>query len=134
MTNEDLQKLAQRHPARNRHLLGAAQLSCPHGQQAAPPTLERKSSREKSALSRVVGRRAPVLRITIIAFQDRITDRDNFIGGAKFLRDAVANYFGMDDAEGAGIEWRYEQVKTKLAPHTAVLVRLLTIPGIISST
>lgn len=52
------------------------------------------------------------LRVVIVRGCGAIPlDTDNLVGGAKPLRDAIAELLGRDDAERHGIEWVYRQEK-----------------------
>lgn len=48
-------------------------------------------------------------RIAIISFRRRRLDDDNFSGGAKALRDAVARWLEIDDGDSR-LAWEYHQV------------------------
>jgi hypothetical protein len=53
---------------------------------------------------------APRLRVTITRRAPRELDGDNFIGGCKQLRDAIAELLGRKgDAEKDGLVWEYRQ-------------------------
>ena len=53
---------------------------------------------------------SPRLRVTITRRSQRPLDDDNFIGGCKQLRDAIAELLGRKgDAEKDGLEWEYRQ-------------------------
>lgn len=63
------------------------------------------------ALSGAAGR----FRVTIERHSPRTLDGDNFWGGCKQLRDAVAELLGKSgDSETDGLEFRYVQVKSKV--------------------
>jgi hypothetical protein len=50
-----------------------------------------------------------VLCVTIIRFGHRELDEDNFVAGAKPIRDCIAASLGVDDADKR-IQWAYRQV------------------------
>jgi hypothetical protein len=55
---------------------------------------------------------APRLRVTITRRSQRPLDDDNFVGGCKQLRDAIAELLGRKgDAEKDGLVWEYRQEK-----------------------
>lgn len=53
----------------------------------------------------------PRYRVTIISLRAAQLDDDNLRGGAKALRDAIADRIGLDDNE-RNIEWIYGQMKS----------------------
>ena len=58
----------------------------------------------------IMGADAARLRVTITRRSPRPLDDDNFVGGAKQLRDAIAEMLGRKgDAERDGLEWEYRQ-------------------------
>jgi hypothetical protein len=60
----------------------------------------------------ILGADAPRLRVAITRRAQRPLDDDNFAGGAKQLRDAIAELLGRQgDAEKDGLEWEYRQEK-----------------------
>ena len=61
--------------------------------------------------------------ICLIRVGKRFIDSDNFAGGAKALRDAIASSLGVDDADKR-IEWEYEQVRTRGPEGVIVLISL----------
>ncbi len=82
--------------------------------------------RQAGRTSGVVGGGRPKqLRVTITRLGRRVLDRDNLQGGAKHLRDAIANSLGRDDAERHGIEWCYNQVQTRGPVGTLVQIEQL---------
>lgn len=58
------------------------------------------------------------LAITLTRVAPRKLDDDNLRGAFKAVRDEVAAYFGVDDADPR-LEWRYEQAKGKAAVRIA---------------
>lgn len=87
--------------------------------------LERRPPSNKASRGRVA-RSGPVLRITLVSYRRRlITDlSDNGRTGYKGLRDAIAAWFGLDDADST-IEWVYAQQTTKGRPGTNVIIESL---------
>lgn len=62
--------------------------------------------------------------VTITSFRQKpIPDRDNLIGGAKSLRDAIAKSIGLDDADKF-IEWKYYQTKVEKRSEEGTLVKI----------
>jgi hypothetical protein len=57
-----------------------------------------------------INRPALPLAITIVRIGPRPMDDDNVVGSAKTVRDSIAKYLGVDDADKR-IVWRYEQAK-----------------------
>src|SRR6266853_274451 len=66
-------------------------------------------------------------RVTIVSFREKALDGDNLIAGAKFLRDAIAETIGLDDAEGSGIEWSYGQQLTRGEQGTIIMIERMPI-------
>lgn len=64
----------------------------------------------------------PCVVVSIISCRHRILDSDNFIAGAKSLRDAIADALTLDDADPRVI-WQYEQLKTQGPEGTIVLIQ-----------
>ena len=55
------------------------------------------------------------LCVTIERHSPRLLDDDNFIGGCKQLRDAIAEVLGRKgDSEADGLKFEYLQVKSKI--------------------
>jgi len=70
-----------------------------------------KKSQIEEALSGLAGR----FRITIERHAPRTLDSDNFWGGCKQLRDAIAELLGKKgDSEADGLEFRYVQIHSKI--------------------
>ena len=104
----------------NPTLFGVGEFQPEIRKQKAEPALDCKpSGRKKGACG--VAAHGPFLRITIIGFQRRIFDSDNFITGCKPLRDAIARWLETDDKDSA-IEWNYNQILTKGKCGTAVAI------------
>ena len=53
----------------------------------------------------------------------RLLDEDNLVGGAKWLRDAIAAHLGIDDSE-LGIRWHYSQAEVRTPEEEGTLVRV----------
>ncbi len=47
--------------------------------------------------------------VTLTRIGGKPMDGDNRISGFKAIRDAVAEWLGVSDADGSGVEWRYSQ-------------------------
>ena len=58
----------------------------------------------------------------------RVIDEDNLSGGAKYLRDAIADYLGIDDSE-LGIRWHYSQAEVRTPEEEGTMVRV-EFPGV----
>lgn len=54
-------------------------------------------------------------------------DSDNLAGGLKYLRDAIAESLGLDDADRF-IVWEYHQVETRGAEGVAVKIEPIRPP------
>ena len=52
------------------------------------------------------------ITVTLTRLAPRRLDDDNAIAGMKAIRDAVADAFGIDDADPR-VEWRYAQERSK---------------------
>ena len=68
----------------------------------------------------------PVLRVSLVVFRrcGHELDDDNLRSGAKFLRDAIAGWFGLDDSERT-IAWEYAQAPTRGSPGVAVKIEFI---------
>ena len=78
---------------------------------------------EKSAFAQTIQEFTGRLHITIERHSPRILDDDNFIGGCKQLRDAIAELLGKNgDSTRDGLEFEYLQVKSKVKK-TVVKIR-----------
>jgi hypothetical protein len=53
----------------------------------------------------------------------RLLDEDNLVGGAKALRDAIAQLLGIDDSE-LGVRWHYSQAEVRTEAEEGTLVRV----------
>lgn len=78
-------------------------------QRAELPSLDGQVSPEE-----ILDGDAARLCVTIERHSSRELDYDNFVGGAKQLRDAIAELLGRKgDAEEDGLEFRYIQKRSK---------------------
>lgn len=57
-------------------------------------------------------KKSVVIVVTITRYGTRLLDGDNYQGGAKSLRDAIARSLALDDGDKR-IVWEYAQVVTK---------------------
>ena len=108
---------------RNPHLYGpVAGLQYPKRQPTQAPALDKATRRRPGGQGRSDrGHHRP--EVTIVSYRRRlITDADNLIAGAKPLRDAVARWLGIDDADD-NVQWDYRQVQTRSREGTAVMIR-----------
>ena len=112
----------------NPHLfnLGQAQggvAQSKRGEALVAPAPAKKTRRRRVAGS---GKRpaSPVLRITIVRFGAKPLDGDNLQSACKGIRDAIAKWFGFDDADRF-IQWQYGQVESKGDEGLAVKAELL---------
>lgn len=71
-------------------------------------------------------RSGPILRVTLIRFGRKLLDNDNLQGGFKPLRDAIARWFNLDDADTV-IQWEYGQQQTAGRTGTAVRLESLRV-------
>lgn len=71
-----------------------------------------------------VARSRPVLRVALIGLCSRELDDDNFANACKPLRDAIAEWLGMNDSR-KNIRWTYGQCQT--GGEEGVIVRIETI-------
>ena len=82
------------------------------------PALVARKANHPGRKSRVV------ILVEIIRFGRKELDGDNFVAGAKPIRDCIATSLGVDDADKR-IQWDYQQVVT--AGQTGTLVRIQRI-------
>lgn len=71
-------------------------------------TRKHRRSRAHRKAALMIGRHSLPCVVTITRVGKRMLDSDNLVASAKFLRDAVADRLGVDDADPR-VEWRYEQ-------------------------
>lgn len=72
-----------------------------------------RSHRQRGYTIGLTARDAIPCVVTFIRYSCQTADDDNLSSAYKALRDGIADAFGVSDAPGGPIEWRYEQVKTK---------------------
>ena len=96
----------------NPHLFGLGGLQSPQPQQSAQGTLERPKPGGKAVRKRVARSNRVIARVHIVSFRSKDLDRDNLVGGCKWIRDAIAMSLGIDDSE-RGIDWTYSQHITR---------------------
>ncbi len=63
----------------------------------------------------------PRVRVTLIAYRRRLQDSDNSIASMKPIRDLIADWLGLDDADNC-IAWEYGQHQTRGGEGVAVRV------------
>ena len=82
---------------------------------AKPQRCKQDALGEKSAFAETIQEFTGRLHITIERHSPRILDDDNFIGGCKQLRDAIAELLcKKGDSTSDGLEFEYLQVKSKV--------------------
>ena len=92
--------------------------SRPDGNSGEPSHTELERSQPdaldaKGTLAEILPKFAGRFRITIERHGPRTLDGDNFVGGCKQLRDAIAELLGKKgDSEADGLDFRYVQVKS----------------------
>ena len=92
-------------------------------QRCQAPALVGESARAKKGARIVGARNGPLLRVTIISLRNRTRDGDNEQGGLKELRDAIADWCGLDDADNI-ISWQYGQIQTRGRQGTIVKIEI----------
>lgn len=105
------------HPSRVRAAVGAVQ---PQNAQLEARPLVGSQPRKKTRRNGVAANSAG-LRVTLISFRCRLLDDDNLAGGFKQLRDAIAEWLGMNDNK---IKWHYGQVQTSGEEGTVVKIEV----------
>jgi hypothetical protein len=73
------------------------------------PLVGEPSSKKERRKGMVRG--APRILVSLCGCGPRLLDSDNFIGGCKPLRDAIARWIGLDDND-SNIRWEYAQCQT----------------------
>lgn len=96
-----------------------AELPGAERKQVALPSLDGGAPFEERGQPSILARS---LVITIIGCRKHLLDGDNFIAGAKALRDSIAGYLGVDDGDPR-LTWEYAQVKSQ-TEGTLVLISL----------
>jgi hypothetical protein len=91
--------------------------------------VERKRRAKSTLVKNAQGKQADsprvLVRCTIIVCRNRVADSDNAIaGGTKALRDAIARWLFVDDADPR-IQWEYGQVHTSGEEGCIVKLELL---------
>lgn len=82
---------------------------------AKPERRKQDALGEKSAFAQTIQEFTGRLHITIERHSPRILDDDNFIGGCKQFRDAIAELLcKKGDSTSDGLEFEYLQVKSKV--------------------
>lgn len=108
MTHEQKQQwLASRPPdfrKRNPHLFVGG-LETKVAESVALPALESRPQKRSKSKGGVA------VCVTFITKRRRLLDDDNNVGSLKPLRDAVAEYIGIDDGDSR-IAFEYHQIKT----------------------
>ena len=56
---------------------------------------------------------SPPLVVVLTRIGPKLLDTDNLAGGFKAVRDAIAEWLGVDDGPTSRVEWRYEQRRGK---------------------
>lgn len=107
---------------RNPELFGLAGLRPAVDAEQAPALVSHTPRKQKGARCLGVGR--AVLRVSLVAYRSRRLDSDNLIAGLKATRDAIARWFGLDDADKY-IEWEYGQHWTNSKEGVAVRIDIL---------
>ena len=105
---------------RNAYAPALATIPSPKPQQEARPLEPRRKAQK-------AGTRSPAFLVTIISLRNRELDDDNFIGGCKPLRDAVAEHLGCPDSKKF-IRFHYCQVVSSTkCPGTIVMIERLKL-------
>lgn len=123
MKLEDLKHVSESTRQRNPTLFGVGGLRNPKSKQDSSRSNASKVRRQAGRKTGVdVGHDAkPRVLVTITSYRRHLLDSDNFQGGAKPLRDAIATSLKMDDADSI-IQWQYSQVKTNGQPGVIVMI------------
>ena len=61
--------------------------------------------------------------VSLTSYRRKLLDDDNLRGGLKTLRDQIADYLDLDDAERF-IQWRYYQVKVAKRSEEGTSIRV----------
>jgi hypothetical protein len=51
------------------------------------------------------------LDVTFTRFSGKVLDDDNLPSCFKYIRDSIAEFFGVDDSPSSPISWHYSQIK-----------------------
>lgn len=103
--------------------LGAVEAPVP--QPHPRPALDRQPAPQARRATRVAD--GPRVRVTLLAFRRRLQDSDNSIASMKPLRDEIARWLGLDDADTC-IAWEYGQHPTRGSEGVAVKVERVNVP------
>ena len=93
---------------RNPHLFGVGGLGAGQPQSHQGPALVQDPQAREASGEGVASGSA---RVTFCFFTHRILDDDNYVGGMKPLRDAIARWIGIDDGDPR-LVWKYHQIPT----------------------
>ena len=122
----DLSHVSESVKRLNPHLWPSAGLGGLQAHELEPKpgsALEQGPSPAQGRRRRVAGHGGPVARVILVAYVHRALDGDNLAGGCKPLRDAIASWLGVDDADGT-IAWEYGQVETRGREGIAVRIEV----------
>lgn len=93
---------------------------------ALPATQPEPDRRRNDASADALQKRgAGRLVISLVGHRTRILDDDNFVGGCKWLRDAIAASLGIDDGDPR-VRWQYSQQPTQGTEGVTVSIEVLT--------
>jgi hypothetical protein len=84
---------------------------------AARPLVGRSPQHQAGQGSMAAGR----IIVTMVAHRHRILDDDNLVGSLKPLRDAIAQWLGVDDGDPR-LTWESHQIRTTGAEGVCVKV------------
>lgn len=70
------------------------------------------------------GSHPPPKVVTFTRVGKRLLDDDNLSGAFKAVRDAVAEFFGVSDAPGGPVVWKYEQATALKASTPYIVIEL----------
>lgn len=107
-------KLRERIQAAMRQPMGG--LAHTEPEQGKIPALACGSSKQKRRKKGVVE-----CIVSIVSYRSRLLDDDNLQGGAKPLRDAIAETLHIDDGDPR-IRFEYDQIETRGSTGTQVLI------------
>ena len=104
---------------RRPHLAPVGRVETAQPQPHARPALDGEPAPQTRRATRVAS--GPRVRVTVIAYRRRLQDSDNSIASMKPLRDEIARWLGLDDADNC-IAWEYGQHQTRGGEGVAVRV------------
>ena len=125
MTSDELKKILSRPGVARRNpdlLVGGVAPSKPEPHSGTALGLSASAQARGGTRIRTGGRNRPSISVALIVASHRRLDGDNFISGAKPIRDAIARWFGLDDNDDV-IEWQYGQIRCSGSEGTIVVVR-----------